>query len=107
MASGMEGSFPCLKTMPSTNPGGTVSKSEGGRGSGGGRGGGGTMAVSRSTLHTVYTHIQLINPIQYIMAYMAACTCRNDMRDEQIMWLDDYMYHYTYSNEIALARSKH
>ena len=39
MASGMEGSFPCLKTMPSTNPGGTVSKSEGGRGSGGGGGG--------------------------------------------------------------------
>ena len=71
MASGMGGSFPCLKTMPSTNPGGTVSKSEGGR-----VGGAGTMAVSRSTLHTVYTHIQLINPIQYIMAYMAACTWR-------------------------------
>ena len=40
MASGMGGSFPCLKTMPSTNPGGTVSKSEGGRGWGGEGGGG-------------------------------------------------------------------
>ena len=52
MASGMGGSFPCLKTMPSTNPGGTVSKSEGGRGWGGRNHGSQQVNIA----HSLYTH---------------------------------------------------
>ena len=56
MASGMGGSFPCLKTMPSTNPGGTVSKSEGGRDWGGGGGGGRNHGSQQVNIaHSLYT----------------------------------------------------
>lgn len=56
MASGMGGSFPCLKTMPSTNPGGTVSKSEGGRGSGGGGGAEPWQSAGQHCTQSIHTY---------------------------------------------------